>query len=266
MSSFRPDAYWEARLRRQYDARGVGDIGISRAYNAHLYAVRRRVFRRILNRLSLDAPKTTVLDVGSGTGVYVHEWRRWGAAEVTGLDITAIAVARLGEMFPGVRFVQADIGERSTPEDMNSGYDVVSAFDVLFHVVDDQRYEQALQNIFSLLRPGGWFLYSDNLVPREARLGHYVSRSESNILGSLRAKGFEITARFPMFVLMNDPVRTTSRVLRKWHSVVHRLAGHSELLGGVLGAVLYPFELAATRVIGRGPGTEILVCRRPVEQ
>jgi SAM-dependent methyltransferase len=262
MSLFDANAYWENRLRASYDERGVGDIGMSRAYNSYLYSIRRRVFRRCVRNIPVDPSTTQVLDIGSGTGVYVDEWRRWGAAKVTGVDITPTAVEKLGRAFPEFKFIQSDIGEGLQPREIYGGYNVVSAFDVLFHIVDDARYQQALKNIFNALSPRGWFLYSENLVPHESRLTHYVSRSESTILDSLRKNGFEVVSRAPVFVFMNDPVRTRGRVLRRWYSLLHRVAGSGEVIGGLLGAALYPVELAATRIVKHGPGTEILVCRR----
>jgi SAM-dependent methyltransferase len=262
MSPFDAAAYWESRLRSSYDEKGVGDIGMSRAYNSYLYAVRRRVFRRCVRKLAIAPKDANVLDIGSGTGVYIDEWRKWGAAKVTGSDLTSTAVERLRSKFPESRFIQSDIGDSSQPDEMRGAFHVVSAFDVLFHIVDDERYEQALKNIFNALTPRGWFLYSENLVPRESRLAHYVSRNESSILSSLARNGFEIVSRTPAFVLMNDPVRTQSRLLRRWYALIHRVAGASEVMGGLVGAALYPFELAATRIVKHGPATEILVCRR----
>ena len=261
MSPFNADAYWENRLRASYDEKGVGDIGLSRAYNAHLYSVRRRVFRRCVSKLPIDPSTANVLDIGSGTGVYVEEWRRWGASSVTGMDITTTAVERLRARFPEFSFAQNDIGESTQAEEIRSKFDIASAFDVLFHIVDDDRYQQALRNIAGSLKSRGWFLYSENLVPNESRLSHYVSRNESTILGALRTTGFEIVSRMPVFVLMNDPVRTESRLLRRWYTFVHRMAA-GERIGGALGAALYPIELAATKIVRHGPGTEILVCRR----
>jgi 2-polyprenyl-3-methyl-5-hydroxy-6-metoxy-1,4-benzoquinol methylase len=261
MSRFHPEAYWEERLRALYDEKGVGDIGLSRAYNSHLYSVRRRVFRRCVKKLPIDPANANVLDIGSGTGVYVDEWQRWGAAKVTGIDITATAVERLRAAFPQARFIQSDIGEQAQPDEVKAGYNIVSAFDVLFHIVDEQRYEQALKNIFNALTSRGWLLCSENLAQREARSAHYVSRNESSILGALHNTGFEIISRIPAFVLMNDPVRTQSRLLRRWFAFIHRIAA-DETVGGAVGAALYPIELVATRVVTDGPGTEILVCRR----
>ena len=259
---FRADEYWENRLRAHYHERGVGDISLSRAYNSWLYAVRRRVFRRLLRQLQIEPADTRVLDVGSGTGVYVREWQSWGARQVTGCDITEIAVDRLARSFPAVRFLRVDIGASDLDGLAHESYEVISALDVLFHIVDDSSYNRAIANIASLLVPGGWFIYSDNLVHREMRISHYVSREETDILGTLRLNGFQVRRRVPMFVLMNQPVRTSSRLVRRWFSIVYRLARRGEVIGAFTGAALYPIELAATRLIRNGPSTEIVVCQR----
>lgn len=266
MDPFRADTYWENRLRAHYDERGVGDIGLSRGYNSWLYAVRRGVFRRLLRQLQrqlqLVPADTRVLDVGSGTGVYVQEWQSWGAREVTGCDITQIAVDRLTRSFPGVRFLRVDIGGSDLDGLAQESYEVVSALDVLFHIVDDSSYDRAIRNVASLLVRGGWFIYSDNFVHRQTRISHYVSREETDILGTLRRNGFRVRRRVPMFVLMNDPVRTSSRFVRRWYALVYALACRGETMGGLIGAALYPIELAATRLVSNGPSTEIVVCQR----
>jgi SAM-dependent methyltransferase len=262
MNSFKPSAYWEDRLRANYDDRGVGDIGLPRAYNHYLYEVRRRVFRRLLRRLPLEPADARVLDVGSGTGAYVREWQRWGAKDVTGCDIAQTAVSRLAQQFPRARFACCDIGEPALSWSVGERYDVVSAFDVLFHIVDDDRYEQAIKNIASLITPSGWFVYSDNLVSHQARIEHFVSRGETAILGALRRNGFQIRRRVPMFVLMNDPVRSRNPFLQRWFSLIYRMAARSETWGRILGQVLYPAELTATRFVRNGPSTEILVCQK----
>lgn len=262
MDSFRPDAYWEERLRAHGDERGVGDIGLSSSYNTWLYEVRRHVFRRLLRHLPLTPGDARVLDIGSGTGVYVKEWRRWGAGEVTGSDITQIVIDRLSGLFPANRFLKLDIGGAELGELRPASYDVVSAFDVLFHIVDDDRYQQAVRNISSLVAPGGWFIYSDNLVRRGSRISHFVSREEEAILETLAANGFVVRKRVPMFVLMNDPVRTASPLLRRWFSLVYRAAGRGERMGNMLGRVLYPVEITATKLVKSGPSTEVLLCQR----
>ena len=259
--TFKPGDYWEERLRSSFDERGVGDISLPRSYNKYLYGVRRRVFGRAVKRISVDLATARVLDVGAGTGFYVREWLSRRVGDLTGLDISPTAIARLKATFPEVTFVNADIAELSAPEAVGR-FDIVSAFDVLFHIVDDVRYKTALANIAAILRQGGWFLYSDNLVPTEARIEHQVSRSEREILLALERSGFEVVSRIPMFVLMNDPVRASNPLAQRWFSRVTAASRKSERWGEIIGGLLYPLEIAATRLVAHGPSTEVLLCRR----
>ncbi len=71
---------------------------------------------------------------------------------ITGIDITSIAIENLKGEFPNAEFYRADI---SSDKDIgfligtSKEFDVVSAFDVLFRIVDDNKYEEAIKNIHS---------------------------------------------------------------------------------------------------------------------
>src|SRR5262245_19081086 len=102
-----------------------------------MYRVRGAVFDRVVSALK-GATWTgiPVLDVGSGTGFYVERWRRTGAA-VTGLDLTEVAVEELRRSFPEIPFVRADIGGALEQIPLPAErFQAISAFDVLFHLVD----------------------------------------------------------------------------------------------------------------------------------
>lgn len=260
--AFQADRYWEDRFAAHYDERGVGDIGLSRAYNRCLYKVRRQVFRRVVAMLPVSPASAQVLDIGSGTGVYVEEWQRCGTANITGSDITERAVTELSRRFSDVRFLRLDIGDVAPLSRGDGPFDIVSALDVLFHIVDDERYDRAIANIAAALRPGGSFIYSDNLVEQPSGTTHYVSRGESLILETLRRYDLRVIRRIPMFVLMNDPVRTRRRLLRRLFAAVYRGASGSEWRGRLIGCCLLPLELLATRLVSNGPSTEILICQK----
>jgi 2-polyprenyl-3-methyl-5-hydroxy-6-metoxy-1,4-benzoquinol methylase len=286
---FAPDEYWERRLREHFDLEGVGYLRLGRRYNEWMYRVRGEVFDRVVGELLGQAGgraggraggqadrgaggqagrraggRLRVLDVGSGTGFYVDRWLALGA-DVTGLDLTEVAIQRLRKRFPSARFTQANIGQPLAPPLAAEvgEYDVVSAFDVLFHVVDDREYQRALENIGSVLRPGGWFLWSDNFIHQATvRIAHQVSRSLDEITRALARAGFEIVTRVPMFVLMNYPADTASRI-RKWvWTALMTPAMVSDRLGGWLGAALYPLERRLVASRRESPSTELMVCRR----
>ena len=263
MTSFDNRQYWESRLREHYSLAGVGYLRLGRRYNQWMYRVRGAVFDRVVARLSPEGwVGRAVLDVGSGTGFYVERWLRLGA-RVTGLDLTEVAVGELQRAFPTASFLQADIGTAETVPLAPASFEAVSAMDVLFHIVDDDAYARAFANIAALLKPRGWFLWSDNFLRHATeRITHQASRSLAESTRLLEAAGFEIVRRVPMFVVMNYPADTRSRLARWGWTALMAPALVAEPLGWLLGAALYPLERALVTAKRESPSTELMVCRR----
>ena len=253
--------WWEERHREHSGFDAVGYAGAGEAYNAWLDRIRRRLFRRHV--APLVRPGSAVLDVGSGTGFYVNLWREAGAANVTGSDVSPTAVARLRTRFPGVRIDRFDLS--GAPEDLPEGpFDLVSAFDVLFHLIDDAAYRRALANLSAITRPGGMLVISENFRRQGTRrfASVQVNREEREVLGALSGAGFEVVVRRPMFVVMNAPACGGGPLLHSWWRWVHRQLTTRPRAGAVLGPVLYPLELACLAGVRRAPSTELAICRR----
>lgn len=261
-NAFDPSQYWERRLQDNPGVTGVGYTSLGTGYNEWLYRMRKKVFLRLVASQQFAWEGASVLDVGSGTGFYIQRWKEVGVRKIVGSDLTAIATGRLRQLFPNEEFVQMDIGAE-IPKAWIRLFDAVSAFDIFFHIVDDQRYQKALQNVSSALRPGGLFFFSDILPHGPAKRSiHMVSRSLPEVERYLRAASFEIINRVPMFVLLNQPLDTTSKIHPLlWQAFVHTVR-LCPPFGYVAGAVLYPLESILTRYCRESPTTEILVCRK----
>jgi SAM-dependent methyltransferase len=264
--------YWESRLRTHFTLAGVGYLRLGRRFNEWMYRVRGEVFDRVVAGLSLAHGQPSpfdgwrgaeILDIGAGTGFYVDRWLQLGA-RVTGLDLTTVSVQALSRRFPTARFVQADIGQPlgTLPLAPNS-FDTISAFDVLFHIVDDVAYARAFGNIARLVKPAGWFLWSDNFLrhPTE-RITHQASRPLSESVRYVESAGFEVVDRIPMFVLMNYPADTSSRLARWAWTAMVAPAMLGEPFGWALGAALYPIERRLVQMRKESPSTELMVCRK----
>jgi SAM-dependent methyltransferase len=250
--------YWDRRLEETWSLQGVGLKGYSAGYNRWLYRVRDRVFHRALKAMDIDPRGAEVLDVGPGVGFYTQRWLRAGAS-VTGVDIADSAVRRLRLRLPAARFEQRDISDPDP--DLPGNYDVVDAFDVLFHIVDEDRYRQAIANVHALLRDGGYFLFTDSCARRrEQSMKHYVRRSWAQIEDVLLEAGFEIVFRRPAFVLMLNPFDGGPLLRRIWRRLSPYMK--NETTGSLIGAVLYLPELVLTRFRRTGPTTEIVLCRK----
>lgn len=260
--SFDPGQYWESRLTGPSGFATVGHRVLGEPFNRWAYRVRRRVFLRTLRGvLGPDGPGD-VLDVGSGTGFYIERWRELGADSVTGSDLSAAAVASLGERFPGSAFLRLDIGGDVVPE-LTGRFDTVSAVDVLFHIVDDESYRRAFHNLAALLKPGGLLVFSEFFVRGEPSRGvRWVKRASVETQSAMRAAGLEPLVRRPLFFLMNDPADARRTVHRRaWRALVKALRARPNL-GLALGACLYPLEIAIGGVRSDGPSTQLVVCRK----
>jgi SAM-dependent methyltransferase len=252
--------YWESLHRERYGLTSVGYIGVGRPFNAWMYRVRRRVFRDTV-RPFITEQDPEILDIGSGTGFYLDRWRELGFRRISGADVSEMAVKRLRERYPSLEIAQLDIGGAFVGPSRQ--FDVVSIIDVLFHITSDRSYERALVNLAELVRPGGILVLSENFLhqagPKEAQ---QVNRSLADITARLGNVGFEPLTRRPMFVLMNYPVDSASRLHRLcWRMLVLAMAAWNPI-GALVGAALYPLEILLVARLKEGPSTELMVCRK----
>jgi SAM-dependent methyltransferase len=262
-SEFDARSYWQERLSGDFSVASVGFAGLGESYNAWMYRVRRRVFLSEVRRLSIDPRQSRVLDVGSGTGFYLDRWHELGAAEITGSDLTSVAVNNLRIRYPEDRIFEFDIGSSTNPLGGDQ-FTAISMMDVLFHLVSDEAYTRALSNAAALLAPGGFLIFSDCFLRGDAiRLPHVVFRPLDQVQAIVETTGLGLVRRRPLFVLMNEPVDSASRALRAWWHFLHKTVERGERAGAAMGRSLYPLEVGLVNVLRQGPSTEIMVCRQP---
>ncbi|NOT35583.1 MAG: class I SAM-dependent methyltransferase [Candidatus Eisenbacteria bacterium] len=210
---YRPREFWERRLSGHFDLRGTGETGLSEAYNRACYSLRRTVLDRALLAARFDPRDRTVLDVGCGSGFFTEYYSRRGA-HVTGIDIAPISIDRMRARFPAARFVLGDVSEVR----IEGRFDLINAFDVLYHVTDDRRWEVALGHLAEALNPGGLMLLTDNFPQREGQrpeAAHNKMRPLSRYLSVLVPHGLAREALHPTHGLLNrelGPFRSLNRV------------------------------------------------------
>src|SRR5947208_7190444 len=132
------DRYWTKRLEQDFSLAGVGHAGVGLAFNRWAYRVRRAVLLRTLRSAGVAIQNASILELGFGTGFYLDIWQAMGAGYVSGFDITDIAVDAARARFPSNwNFAKADIGQPLPLGEHAGSFDLATAFDVLFHLVDD---------------------------------------------------------------------------------------------------------------------------------
>lgn len=263
-NTFNPDDFWQQRLSKVEGLEGVGYAKLGKPFNIWGYKVRQQAFYNIINPLKYNFRAADVLDVGSGTGFYIAIWNALQAKKVTGVDITEVAVENLKTKFPEHQFLQLDIGDDLGQLNHKLGQkDFISAMDVLFHIVDDKRFEKSVHNIASMLKPGGYFIYSDNFLNGDTiRTRHQVSRTKKYLFDLFEKAGFETVDHKPFMVLSNYPVDSKNKLLHAYWYVLENSLALFKPLGHLAGAALYPIEKYLLRRLKDSPSTEIVLLRK----
>lgn len=253
-------AFWEDRLDDDWTESGVGYKALGLSFNSWMYKAREEVFLREAGRTGIDR-SSRILDVGSGTGLYLRWWERMRPAEVVGSDLTSSAVRNLRQHFPDKQVEQLDIAAGTGPFEPAS-FDVVSCMDVLFHITDDDKYRSALANISRLLKPGGRFVFTENFVHRtHDRSAHQTNRSLAWITEALDDADLTLEHRVPHLVLMNAQVDAPWVWRKAWGGML-RAATLTEFTGNLAGATLYPVERMLARRLTESPTTELAIATR----
>jgi SAM-dependent methyltransferase len=292
--AYEPGRYWNERLQKDFSLAGAGHTGVGLSFNRWAYRVRRRVLLRVLREQGLAVRGARVLELGFGTGFYLDLWREEGVAHVTGFDIASVAVQAARERWEcgtgapagapyrtagaavphgrsGWRLEEADIGKPLPLGDSAGTFDLATAFDVLFHLVDDAAWNGALDNLAAGLKPGGHAVVFDKFQRTESAVSHVKRRTLAAYQEALAARGFEVAAVRPIFFFMNSPTDLTGLSKPLWKLAwslaklpykAGRVVGLGEVLGGAAGAALYVPELALGRIFSSGPSTKVLVARK----
>ncbi|MFC8128246.1 class I SAM-dependent methyltransferase [Streptomyces sp. NPDC057302] len=103
-----------------------------------------------------DVRGRSVLDLASGTGFYSREFRRRGATDVLGVDISGemVSVARQLEQRDqlGVRYEVGDVAELRP---LGTRFDITLAVQLLNYAPDVATTERMCRNIHRNMKPGG---------------------------------------------------------------------------------------------------------------
>jgi SAM-dependent methyltransferase len=264
MTNFKADEFWEKRLTKVSGLEGVGYAKLGKQFNYWGYKVRKYAFLKILHSLNTNLSSAKVLDVGSGTGFYIDIWQKLGANKITGVDITEISVSNLKKTFPDFTFFQHDISaDISGRVDLIEQFDYISTMDVLFHIVDDIKFEKAIQNISSMLKKGGYFIYSDNFVNGKTdRRTHQVSHSKDELYLFFEKAGFEIIKHKPFMVLSNYPIDSKNPLLHIYWFFIENIIALIKPLGTPIGWILYQIDKLLINILDKSVSTEIILLRK----
>jgi SAM-dependent methyltransferase len=261
--SYLPERYWETRYSDP-DLRRSGHQDLPERYNRWLYRRKQTVLRAALARAGFTVTGKRVLEVGAGLGAYVEFWTRLQVTDLTGLDISAAAVDYVRRRHPQVRILKRDVTEPDLRRDTGDEFDLTTALDVLYHVVDEVRFEAALANIAAVTRRGGLLALHDQFLHRPGEDHGYIRwRSLADWQSSLARAGFEIVSRTPIFFSMVQPNDCrTPRGMARMDAWWRHVNPWIQRLPGPAGALLYALDTAIAMRCAEGPSMELMLARR----
>lgn len=158
--AYDPQAFFDQWYASAPDGEFSDGITISHKYDRiaarfHYAAVETSILRYLAGRP--DFQPRSVLDVGTGAGHWIEFYRcvlRPG--RLMGVDLTAAVVDSLRERYRQDPEIELAVADVSSPAlDLGARFELVNAIGVMFHIVDDERWEVALANLARHLEPGG---------------------------------------------------------------------------------------------------------------
>ena len=161
-----------------------------------------------------------ILDIGCATGGFTALLaERFAGAEVTGVDVAELAIARARRRYAGIRFERMTI--EACPEYFRGSMDLVTMLEVLYYVPAQERPE-ILRHVAETLRPGGMLLVS-SMIAEEP----YMTAAQLRELVGAR---FTILCNRALYLkpisLMEKPMLYLQRALGRrggdwgWHRAV----------------------------------------------
>ncbi|MBI3715291.1 MAG: class I SAM-dependent methyltransferase [Betaproteobacteria bacterium] len=221
--SFDPAGYWQQRITGAIEIDQVGHRSLGARYNYWIYRRRLEALTEWAQRQFGSRPIESVLELGSGSGFYITFWQQHGAGKIVGVDISEDSRALLAGRYPAHRFVQGDIGAPALA--IEDTFEVVTIFDVLYHIVDDGAARNALRNAAKAMTEAGTLLVFDQLLERDTQLTRHVKfRGRASFETMLAEAGLTIAEEIPLFVLLEPPL-TSSRALNLAISGIYHLFG-----------------------------------------
>lgn len=129
-------------------------------YNKHWGSFSRGIIP-VLEKVLLPhiPPKSNILDVCCGTGFLAHILMAQGY-NITGIDGSGEMIKFARKNAPDANFIVEDAKKFTLPTHFNAA---ISLFDSLNHVMELEGLELVFKNIFSVLCPGGLFVFDLNM-------------------------------------------------------------------------------------------------------
>jgi len=182
---YRPERFWQSWHAAMEAAEDGATIALDqdpRFARFHYNSVENAIIMALHGEPVEQQP--AVLDVGAGAGHWADFYREvYDADRVTAVDIAPACVNALAAKYENEAAVSVRQADVADPRfHLPRRFDIVNAIGVLFHIVDDGRWERALCNLADHLREDGVLVVGCNF----GRLTRNVQFHDTDTFGDWR--------------------------------------------------------------------------------
>jgi SAM-dependent methyltransferase len=154
--NYKPKTFWNELLSNSFDLKGVGHYRMSNEENLKMYEKKKSILASEMDKAGIKiSHETNIVEIGIGVGYWTDYFNSLGAKNYTGNDIAEISVAKLKEKYQAYNFIQGDISEVKLPE---KKFDLGVMIDVTQHITDDERFANAMDNLWKSLKGGAYLI------------------------------------------------------------------------------------------------------------
>lgn len=184
--------YWRDRHKQKLGLlSAVGQRTYSDKANFYIYKLVKDQYGKLLRKINL--PKgSKILDAGCGLGLFT-EFLISKGFEVDACDISSNALAYLKKRNPDVKTICRPLFLLSNDKQ----YDCIHCFDVLYHILDDEKYELSLKKFSKIATK--YIILHERFLNRKPFVvsKHIKFRSYTQLKNKLKQLGFEECISIP---------------------------------------------------------------------
>jgi len=259
-------SYWKSRVSGKIDLGVVGYRSLGRGYNEYIYRRRLDVLEKFLLECRKPVEELRVLDIGCGCGFYVEYWQKRGVKCLTGVDISPHSIAMMQQLYPSYSFAAVDATVPDAFASLGGSFDVITIFDVIYHVIDDRQAAQMLENALSLAAHDGHILLTD--TPGNSNYGfvsHVRFRNIKFYEDLFLPANFTNLQRLQLFNLLQPPIvrcRSLDYIISGLYYLAGSLYRVHDSIGRLFGGLFYHLDRLLLKLGVRFPNQELLVIGR----
>ncbi len=182
---FNPNIFFNSYYNHvfQYDKSDSATISLN--YNKistkyHYNNIEISIIKYLSINNQINERELTILDIGSGTGHWIDFYQSiLNVKNIIGCEISSVCADFLKEKYKNDEKVKIEISDILDIKDYENKFDVINAIGVVFHIVDDNKWEKTIINCSKMLKKDGILIVGGNfgLVTQNVQF----HKSDSNL-------------------------------------------------------------------------------------